>query len=48
MKDAESHAGDDEKKKTEIEARNRLDGLVYSVDKSYSENKDKLDEAASS
>jgi len=48
MKDAESHAGDDEKKKGEIEARNRLDGLVYSVDKSYSENKDKLDAAASS
>ncbi len=46
MKDAESHAGDDEKKKLEIEARNRLDGLVYSVDKSLSENKDKLDAAA--
>jgi molecular chaperone DnaK len=46
MKDAESHAGDDEKKKLEIEARNRLDGLVYSVDKSFSENKDKLDAAA--
>jgi hypothetical protein len=26
MKDAESHAGEDEKKKAEIEARNRLDG----------------------
>ena len=33
MKDAESHAGEDEKKKGEIEARNRLDGLVYSVEK---------------
>src|SRR5690606_11307145 len=47
MKDAESHAGEDEKKKGEIEARNRLDGLVYSVEKTFSENKDKLDEAAS-
>ena len=46
MKDAESHAGEDEKKKAAIEARNRLDGLVYSVEKTMSENKDKLDEAA--
>ncbi len=47
MKDAEAHAGEDEKKKSEIEARNRLDGLMYSVEKTYSENKDKLDEASS-
>jgi len=46
MKDAESHAGEDEKKKAEIEARNRLDGLVYSVEKTLGENKDKLDAAA--
>ncbi len=47
MKDAESHAGEDEKKKGEIEARNRLDGLVYSVDKTFAENKDKMDAAGS-
>ena len=47
MKDAESHAGEDEKKKAEIEARNRLDGLVYSVEKTFNENKDKVDAAAS-
>lgn len=46
MKDAESHAGEDEKRKSTIEARNRLDGLVYSVEKSFSENKDKVDPAA--
>ncbi|MGQ0542415.1 MAG: molecular chaperone DnaK [Blastocatellia bacterium] len=46
MKDAEAHAGEDEKKKAEIEARNRLDGLVYSVEKTFGENKDKLDAAA--
>ncbi len=46
MKDAESHAGEDEKKKAEIEARNRLDGLVYSVEKTLSENREKLDAAA--
>ena len=47
MKDAEAHAGEDEKKKAAIEARNRLDGLVYSVEKSFSENRDKLDATAS-
>ena len=46
MKDAESHAGEDEKKKSVIEARNRLDGLVYSVEKTLNENKDKVDAAA--
>jgi len=46
MKDAESHAGEDEKRKGTIEARNRLDGLVYSVEKSFSENKEKVDSAA--
>lgn len=46
MKDAESHAGEDEKKKAAIEARNRLDGLVYSVEKTLGENKDKVDAAA--
>ncbi|MBC7900329.1 MAG: Hsp70 family protein, partial [Saprospiraceae bacterium] len=45
MKEAESHAGEDEKKKAEIEARNRLDGLVYSVEKTFSENKEKMDAA---
>jgi len=48
MKDAEAHAGEDEKKKASIEARNRLDGLVYSVEKSFSENKEKLDSGAAS
>ncbi len=47
MKDAESHAGEDTKRKEVIEARNRLDGLVYSVEKTFGENKDKLDSAAS-
>jgi molecular chaperone DnaK len=48
MKDAEAHAGEDEKKKAAIEGRNRLDGLVYSVEKTMSDNKDKLDSAAAS
>lgn len=48
MKDAESHSAEDEKKKASIEARNRLDGLVYSVEKTMGENKDKLDASAAS
>src|SRR3954453_20526580 len=47
MKDAESHAGEDTKRKETIEARNKLDGLVYSVEKSFNENKEKLDAGAS-
>src|SRR5687768_4971711 len=46
MKDAESHAGEDTKRKETIEARNRLDGLVYSVEKTFGESRDKLDAAA--
>jgi molecular chaperone DnaK len=45
MREAESHAGEDVKKKEEIEARNRLDGLVYQIEKTFSENKEKLDGA---
>jgi len=48
MKDAESHKDEDEKRKGTIEARNRLDGLVFSVEKSFSEHKDKLDASAAS
>ena len=47
MKDAEDHSADDEEKKAEIEARNRLDGLVYNVEKSFNESKDKLEESDS-
>jgi molecular chaperone DnaK len=42
MRDAESHAADDVKKREEIEARNRLDGLVYQMEKTLSENREKV------
>src|SRR5881409_158162 len=42
MRDAESHAGEDEKKKATIEARNRLDGLVYQMEKTLNENREKV------
>jgi molecular chaperone DnaK len=45
MREAEAHAGEDVKKREEIEARNRLDGLVYQVEKTFGENKEKLDGA---
>ncbi len=43
VKDASSHADEDRKRREEIEAKNRLDSLVYSTEKSFSENKSKLD-----
>jgi molecular chaperone DnaK len=46
MREAESHAGEDVKKREEIESRNRLDGLTYQVEKTFNENKEKLDTAS--
>jgi len=43
VKDAQSHSDEDKKRREEIEAKNRLDGLIYSTEKSFSENKSKLD-----
>ena len=45
MREAESHSADDARKREEVEARNRLDGLVWQLDKTFSENKEKLDGA---
>ncbi|MDT5295885.1 MAG: molecular chaperone DnaK, partial [Acidobacteriota bacterium] len=45
MREAEAHAGEDARKKEEIEARNRLDSLVYQIEKTFAENKEKLDGA---
>jgi molecular chaperone DnaK len=42
MREAESHAADDIKKKEEIEARNRLDGLTYQIEKTLNENREKV------
>ncbi len=42
MRDAESHAADDVKKREEIEARNRLDTLVYQMEKTLNENREKV------
>jgi molecular chaperone DnaK len=42
VNDASSHAEEDKNRRAVVEARNRLDGLVYNVDKTLSENKEKL------
>jgi molecular chaperone DnaK len=47
MRDAESHAADDVKKREEIEARNRLDGLTYQMEKTLSDNREKVGAVAS-
>jgi len=47
MRDAESHAADDVKKKEEIEARNRLDGLTYQMEKTLNDNREKVGAVAS-
>ncbi len=41
-RDAEAHADEDKHKREEVEARNQLDNLVYSTDKTLTENRDKL------
>jgi molecular chaperone DnaK len=42
MKDAEAHSADDARKREEIEARNRLDGLVYQMEKTLADNREKV------
>jgi molecular chaperone DnaK len=45
VKEAESHADDDRRKKEEIEARNKADSTVYQVEKALNENRSKIPEA---
>ena len=42
VKDAQSHAADDQKRRDVIDARNQADSLAYSVEKTVAENRDKL------
>ena len=46
MRDAESHSSDDARKREEIEARNRLDGLIYQMEKTVNENREKVSAVA--
>jgi molecular chaperone DnaK len=45
VKDAQSHADEDRKRRDEIEAKNHLDSLVYSTEKTLSENRNKLSDS---
>jgi molecular chaperone DnaK len=42
MRDADAHSAEDQRKRDEIEARNRLDGLTYQTEKTLSENREKV------
>ncbi len=44
-RDAESHGAEDRKKKDEIDARNRADAMVYNVEKTLKEHRDKISDA---
>ena len=43
VKDAEAHAAEDKRRREEIERRNRLDTMVYEVEKNSKEWVEKLD-----
>jgi len=43
--EAESHSEDDRRRFEEVEARNRLDGMLFHAEKTIRENRDKLQEA---
>jgi molecular chaperone DnaK len=44
-KEAESHQGEDRKKREEIESRNRADAMVYNIEKMLKEHRDKIGDA---
>jgi molecular chaperone DnaK len=48
VSDAEKHRSEDESKKKVVNAKNELDGLTYSVEKTLKENESKVDAGAKS
>jgi len=42
QKEADEHRAEDEERKKTVEARNTLDGLIYSIEKTVKENSDKI------
>ncbi len=42
MKDAESHSDEDKKRREGIEAKNRLDSLLYQTEKTINDNREKI------
>ena len=45
VREAESHADEDRRKREEIEARNKADSTVYQIEKALNENRGKLSES---
>jgi molecular chaperone DnaK len=45
VREAESHADDDRRKREEIEAKNKADSTVYQIEKALNENRSKLSES---
>lgn len=44
VKDAESHAAEDKRRRDEVEAMNKADGLIYQVDKTLRDHAEKINE----
>ena len=44
-RDAEAHAAEDRKQKETVEARNRADQMIYSIEKTLKDHRDKISEA---
>lgn len=44
VKDAESHAAEDKRRRDEVEAMNRADGLIYQVEKTLRDHAEKINE----
>jgi molecular chaperone DnaK len=42
IKEADSHRSEDQERRRQVEARNRLDSLIYNTEKTYNEHKEKL------
>jgi molecular chaperone DnaK len=42
VRDAESHSDEDRQRREEIEAKNQLDSLIYSIEKMLNENREKI------
>ncbi len=42
VKEAESHRAEDQERRRQVEAHNRLDSLIYNTEKTYNEHKEKL------
>ncbi|NUO47785.1 MAG: Hsp70 family protein, partial [Polyangiaceae bacterium] len=45
VKEAQDHEADDKKKREEVEKRNKLDSMVYTLEKTLTDNKDKIPES---